>query len=121
MEEYSHGLQKVSRAVHFCGTDRIVSVERAVWTMIDELAERLGTDDAGILETSACHPDDKPFESVFAYSSNPYDLITLRIIDWWNGLIYGDPVNENIDDPRTRNYRQDIDPALIAAMIKPKS
>lgn len=116
MEEDSFGLQKVTRAVHFCGADRIVSVERTVWTMIDELAERLGTDDAGILEAASHQPDD-----VFSYSPHPYDVITLRIIDWWNGLIYGDPVNENVDDPRTRNYRQDIDPALISAMIKPKS
>lgn len=107
-----------ARLIHFCEGHHIVPFKGFLWVMVDDLAVKLECSHESIFEQVCGWFLASPFES---HPDHAYEQIGLRIIEWWNGLCYGEPVNRNVDDPRRRNYRQAIDPDVLAAIFKPKS
>lgn len=107
-----------SRPVTITGISYIAPLKGFMWVMIDDIANKLAVTHDEVLERICNWYPMTPFEG---HPDDPWGAIGHRVIQWWNGLIYGAPSNQSEDDPRWHNYRQAIDPDLIDAITKSKS
>lgn len=107
-----------TRLVHFSGADRIVPYQLFLWEMISDIAEKTESEFGTVFDAVCGWYPLSPFES---HPEDPYLEISLRIVPWWQSLCNGRPANSSVYDPRKYNYRQDVDPELMAAIFKPKS
>ncbi len=85
--------------------------------MVTDLSDKFQKPVPEIIEILAIEFNNDVFEE---FEEEAPLEIERRIVSWWMTTWGNLPVNGNVDDPRHRNYRQDVDPEIINSIFKPK-